>query len=98
MSKAIEYLKGARLDFDQSFDWYAKRSARAAIRFAWSVDEAINSISADPGRFPSTYAGCRFASLRRYPFSIVFREEVDRVVIVAVAHAKRRPGYWRKRR
>lgn len=32
--------------------------------------------------------------LRRFPFFVVFREVADRVQIVAVAHARRRPGYW----
>jgi plasmid stabilization system protein ParE len=97
MAKAVEYLSGARLDFDESFDWYATRSARSAIGFALAVDKAIESIIADPNRFPTTYAGCRYCSLKRYPFSIVYRDEMDRLVIVAIAHAKRRPGYWRRR-
>lgn len=97
MPMGVEYLSGARADFDESFDWYAKRSARAAIRFVLAVDKAIELIAADPGRFPKTYAGCRYCSLKRYPFTVVFREEIDRLVIVAMAHAKRRPGYWRRR-
>jgi hypothetical protein len=38
MAKKIEYLQGARRDFDESFDWYASRSARAAIGFALAVE------------------------------------------------------------
>ena len=34
MAQAIEYLADARVDFDDSFDWYAERSAGAAIGFA----------------------------------------------------------------
>ena len=98
MAKAIEFLEGARTDFDQSFDWYAERSARAAINFSLAVDKAIEAITPEPARFPSTYAGCRYCMLKRYPFTVVFRDEVDRLVIVAVAHAKRRPGYWRCRK
>lgn len=63
MAKAIEYLGGARVDFDESFDWYAKRSVGAAIGFASAVDEAIDKIVVDPGRFPSTFGGCRYCSL-----------------------------------
>jgi hypothetical protein len=35
--------------------------------------------------------------VHKFPFQIVFRHEADRVHIVAVAHSKRRPGYWRDR-
>lgn len=97
MGKPIEYLDGARADFDESFDWYAKRSVGAAIGFAAAVDEAIDKIAADPRRFATTFGGCRYCSVKRYPFRVVFRDEPNRLVVVAIAHAKRRPGYWRGR-
>jgi plasmid stabilization system protein ParE len=97
MAKAIEYLEDARVDFDESFDWYRTHSAGAAIGFAAAVDETIDEILANPDRFPSTHGGCCYRALHRYPFRIVFRNESNRVVIVAIAHAKRRPDYWRDR-
>jgi plasmid stabilization system protein ParE len=36
--------------------------------------------------------------LREYPYSIVYRLVDDTVVIVAVAHSRRRFGYWKRRR
>ncbi|MCE9548267.1 MAG: type II toxin-antitoxin system RelE/ParE family toxin [Planctomycetia bacterium] len=93
----VEFLAGANEDFDESFDWYAKRSAAAAIGFASAVDEAIEKIVADPNRFPSAKSGCRYCNLHPYPFRLVFRAESERLVVVAIAHAKRRPHYWRGR-
>jgi len=98
MAKNIEFLQGAQVDFDESFDWYARRSARAAIGFSLAVDNAIDSITAGPVRFPTTYAGGRYCRLKKYPFTVVFRDYSDRLVIVAIAHGKRRPGYWRNRK
>jgi toxin ParE1/3/4 len=97
MPKSIEYHQGARDDFDESFDWYAKRSRSAAVSFATAVDDTLLKISADPDRFPPTLCKCRHAALKRFPFRIVFRDEPDRLVVVAVSHAKRQPGYWRDR-
>ena len=97
MAKTIEYVGGSRVDFDESFDWYAKHSVGAAIGFASAVDEAIDKIVANPSQFPSTFGGCRYCALNRYPFRIIFRDEPDRFVIIALAHAKRRPGYWHER-
>jgi plasmid stabilization system protein ParE len=97
MAKRIEYHSGARDDFDESVDWYGKRSVGAAIGFVAAVEEAIEKIVADPARFPSAHGGCRNCTVNRYPFRLVFRDETDRLVIVAVAHAKRRPGYWHGR-
>jgi hypothetical protein len=42
MAKNIEFLQGEQVDFDESFDWYARRSARAAIGFSLAVDNANN--------------------------------------------------------
>jgi plasmid stabilization system protein ParE len=97
MAKPVEFHGGARADFDESFDWYAERSVRAALGFSTAVDEAIAEIIANPDRFPTTFGGCRYYQLRRYPFRIVYRDEPDRIVMIAVAHAKRRPRYWRSR-
>jgi hypothetical protein len=47
----IDFLPGARLDFDQSFDWYAERSEIAAGRFSNAVDVALAAIAANPEQF-----------------------------------------------
>ena len=104
MAHAIEFDEGAGEDFDDAFDWYAKRSPGAAIGFASEIDATLAKIAADPERFPKTYAGCRYCALRRYPFSVVYYSrpgeaaEANKIVVIAIAHAKRRPGYWRHRR
>ena len=85
MAKPVEYHDGARVDFDESFEWYSERSEKAAVGFAAAADEAIEKVIAAPTRFPTTFGGCRYCSLRRYPFRIVFREEPNRIVVVAVA-------------
>jgi toxin ParE1/3/4 len=35
--------------------------------------------------------------LKKFPFSVIYRPEPDGIVIFAVAHQSRRPGYWRGR-
>jgi plasmid stabilization system protein ParE len=97
MAKIIEFSVGARADFDESFDWYAERSESAAIGFADALEAAFNKILADPNWFSRTIRGCQYSNLKRYPFRVVFHQEETRILIVAIAHAKRRPYYWRNR-
>lgn len=40
---------------------------------------------------------CRPYILHQFPFSIVYTNSPARIIVLAVAHAHRRPGYWRKR-
>ena len=58
------------------------------------LDVAIERIEEAPQRWASYLAGTRRYLLRRFPFFVVFRESEESVQIVAVAHARRRPGYW----
>jgi plasmid stabilization system protein ParE len=88
----------AEADYLEGFLWYVERSAGVAERFEAEFARALAEIGASPHRF----AGCgdnrhRRFLLRRYPYQVVYRVEVDRPVIIAVAHAKRKPLYWRDR-
>ena len=97
MAAEIEFIAAAREDFDEGFDWYRGRSLAAALGFAAEIDAAIERIGTVPERFPTTYAGCRYCRLVRYPYSVVYYRSTRGLLVVAVAHAKRRPGYWRQR-
>lgn len=97
MERLTEFLADAREEFDEAFNWYAKRSHDAAIGFAAAVDSALDQILADAGRFPMTDAGCQYCRLDRYPYCVIYHRAKGGVAVVAVAHAKRRPGYWRSR-
>jgi len=35
--------------------------------------------------------------VRRFPFTIIYAIDTNEVVVVAVAHQRRRPFYWRAR-
>ncbi len=93
----IDFHPEATAELEASANWYAERSPIAAREFCVAVDVAISNITADPERFAAIDARHRVSCVQRFPFQIVFREDKDRVLIVAVAHAKRRPAYWRHR-
>ncbi len=90
--------QGAEDDYTESLRWYAERSQRAATGFETEFERAIDSIAADPDRYPFCDDHHRFYLMRRYPFQVIYRKaSKDRLLIVAVAHASRRPGYWTER-
>ena len=93
----VVYLPEAQQDFDESFDWYAQRSPIAARRFVLAVDAAIERVTQSPGIFPFVAPGHQDCPLKRFPFRIVYRQLPGQILIVAVAHAKRNPGYWKYR-
>lgn len=95
MATIVEFDSAAREEFDEAFNWYVVRSPDAAIGFAIEIETALQKIEREPERFATTYAGCRSCSLRKYPYKVVYYQTKSRITIVAVAHAKRRPDYWK---
>jgi plasmid stabilization system protein ParE len=93
----LEYLEEALEEVEAAARWYAKRSASAAIAFSHEIDAAESAILRLPEAWPALAHGTRHHLLRRFPSNIVDRIEAGRVVIVAVMHGRRRPGYWRSR-
>ena len=94
----VDLLPGARQDFDESFDWYVGRSVAAAEHFSNAINATLAMIAADPQQFAVVDSRHRECLVARFPFRIVYRFEPARVVVVAIAHAKRRPGYWKGRK
>lgn len=78
--------------------WYSQRSAEAAERFRIGVDKAVDRIVSDAGALPHLTRAYRYVRISRYPYVLVFRHiDASAVMVVAVAHTSRRPGYWRRR-
>lgn len=95
--KTVEFHPGAQTDYDESLDWYAARSREAAMLFAAAVDESLGRIQRDPSLCHALDSRHRECLAQAIPFSDHLRNIGDRVIVIAVAHAKRRPGYWRNR-
>jgi toxin ParE1/3/4 len=95
--RTVQLHSAALEEAEAATDWYAERSHRAAERFLNELKQAIEQVSDHPGQFPAFMFGTRRMVLRKFPFVIVFRETATTVDIVAIAHARRRPDYWRNR-
>jgi plasmid stabilization system protein ParE len=84
----------AEAEYEVALGWYFDRSATAANRFETAVNEAIEAIQSHPNMFPLCDQTHRFVMLKRYPFSVIYRVKADSVEVIALAHSKRRLGYW----
>jgi plasmid stabilization system protein ParE len=96
-SKPVEFHEAASLEFEAAFLWYFERSERAALHFARSVEEAVSSIAEAPDRFPSGPLSTRRLLIRRFPFTVIYRDLASVTQVLAIAHARRRPNYWKGR-
>ncbi len=77
--------------------WYRERSPRAAQRFVAEIVKVVEEIIAAPQRWPKAPANTRRVRLPCFPFIVIYRESSDIIQILAIAHGRRRPGYWKSR-
>jgi toxin ParE1/3/4 len=74
--------------------WYRERNESAATRFRVELDRAVELIAERPEAAPPYVGNARRFLLRRFPFFVVYQVFNQRIRVVAVAHARRRPLYW----
>jgi len=77
--------------------WYRERSPLAATRFVAELNQVIDRILEAPHRWPHSPRGTRKLKLPCFPFLVIYRDADGAVLILAVAHGSRRPGYWKNR-
>lgn len=88
----------AQREYQAAVGWYQQRNPAAARRFVAEVDRVLAQVGAQPDHYGWYDDTFREAVLRRYPYSVVYRVEPSGdVLVAAIAHASREPGYWQGR-
>ena len=78
--------------------YYAQ--ARPGLReaFIFEVERAVAALVASPHAGTEADSDVRWWLVKRFPYSVLYRLHDDQTRILAIAHQKRRPFYWRDRR
>ncbi|MFQ5791535.1 MAG: type II toxin-antitoxin system RelE/ParE family toxin [Acidobacteriota bacterium] len=92
-----EFLPLADQEMNEAARFYEERSAGLGLDFLEEVERTVESIVAHPNSGRRISENIRRRIVRRFPFGILYSIESDLIVIVAVAHLRRRPGYWKGR-
>ncbi len=96
-SVQVSFLPQALREVEEAEGWYLDRSRSAATAFVREVEHGLRLISETARVWPEFEAGTRRYVLQKFPFSIVFRPGEDLVLVVALMHHSREPGYWHGR-
>lgn len=78
--------------------FYEERSVGLGLRFTEQVEAAVILAQRMPGVGSAYRHGTRRVFPKDFPYSIVFQETAENLVILAVAPFRRKPGYWRGRK
>lgn len=90
----VRYLPLARGDVLGAVEFYESRAAGLGAEFLSTLEHAISGIIAAPHAGSSYVGGTRRVVLGRFPFSLVYKFSRQRLLVVAVAHHRRKPDYW----
>ena len=100
----LELHPDARGELRSAAVWYDGHRAGLGDEFVNEVTAALVNAASTPASFPvwpgtsSTAIRIRRAVLSRFPYAIAFEAEMDTLLVLAIAHAKRRPLYWLARK
>jgi toxin ParE1/3/4 len=92
-----EFHPDALEELKQTAEYYSAREAGLGLRFLESIEETIGRILEAPTRWRVIEEDVRRCLTHVFPHGILYTIESDFVLILAVMHCSREPGYWKHR-
>jgi plasmid stabilization system protein ParE len=100
--RSVEFAPEARAELDAAADQYEEQRSGRGVRFYAAIERTVKLIMRLPtvgpmyrGVQPELGVRCRIVS--GFPFTLAYRVRGEVIRIDAVAHMRRRPGYWHQR-
>ena len=93
----VRVLEVAEQELDEAVSYYNSQVAGLGDAFLLEAIAAIERIRQFPDAWHPLGENVRRCRLRRFPYGLIYHTDKTGVLLVAVAHAHRRPGYWRDR-
>lgn len=95
----IVLLKSAQAELDAAVDYYAEHASdRVAEAFLQDLLHSRQRLIEHPEIGKSISKHLRALAFRHFPYLLIYRLSADNITIHAIAHHRRRPGYWGGRR
>jgi plasmid stabilization system protein ParE len=92
-----EFHPEALAEYEAAARYYSERDPVVGIRFVEAVEDAIERIADSPKRWRIFEEDIRRCLTRVFPYGVLYTIEHDFVLVVAVMHCSREPGYWKHR-
>jgi len=101
VSTEVRFGPEATAELEDAARWYEQRRAGLGLAFLTAVDDVVESILRWP-RAGAPMAGLEALDIRRvpvsrFPYRVAYLITHEQIYVLAVAHDRRRPIYWRDR-
>lgn len=94
--KPVRLLPEAQEELEAAAVWYEGRSVGLGAAFADEVEAVLGEIGSRPHQHARWAFDERYQKLKtsRFPYLVFYEERAAEILVVAIAHGRRRPGYW----
>lgn len=92
------FLPEAEGELSEAALFYESAQVGLGAAFTLEVERTVDRICAFPESGSKFSASTRGKITANFPFWVIYRVDEDDVTIIAIAHQRRKPGYWRKRK
>jgi len=92
--KTVTFHEDANAEMNDAAQYYEERALGLGLSFLDAVEGPVDKILENPEAYQLVGDEVRHKLLIRFPYSLLYVVEPERIRVVAVAHQKRRPGYW----
>lgn len=98
MTLPVVFHELAAGELEEAAAFYARIRPGLGDTFLTEVRHAVDALAASPLAGTPMESDLRWWLVKRFPYSVLYRVRGDHIRILAIAHQKRRPFYWRGRR
>jgi plasmid stabilization system protein ParE len=92
----VIFTPAARAELVEAQDWYENRRPGLGARFREEVEAVVLRLRENPHQFPIVFRDVHRARLRKFPFSLFYRIEIEVLEVIACFHGSRDPRRWER--
>lgn len=95
--KKVIFLPQAEQEMNEAAIFYDKHRHGLGREFLSMIKKGTDAISNSPIAYPIQQNEIRRILISRFPYGILYRDEEEQIVVIAVMHLRRAPDYWTHR-
>lgn len=93
----IRFLRPARQELAEAIRYYNVQEAGLGDAFRNEAWATLQRIRAFPLAWQALGGAIRRCQMQRFPYGVIYEPAVGEIIVIAVAHLHREPGYWQRR-
>jgi plasmid stabilization system protein ParE len=91
------FLEAAKEELEEAVRYYEEQREGLGSEFAQEITTTITRIQEYPDAWAKISKNARCCRTKRFPYGIIYTVRGEEILILAVMHLHRKPGYWKKR-